>query len=154
MSVQYSGAVRIAMLDAIEVGAVGGNGGMGTNPKLRLYSGTKPAYPATAWNVAPTDQIMCLEMALPANWLDGATDVGNVVSKAKSSGAWSGQAGAASGAGGISFYRIYDSAGAVCHEQGTVTATGGGGDMTIDSVTVAINQTVTVTSKVTTAGNA
>lgn len=148
MSVQYSGAVRIAMLDAIEAAT-------GTAAKLRLYSGTKPSLPSLAWNSAPADQIMCLEMALPSDWMAGALDEGsNVITKSKGAGAWSGVAAAASGAGGISFYRIYDSAGAVCHEQGTVTVTGGGGDLTIDSVTVAISQTVTVTAKKITAGNA
>lgn len=144
MSVQYSGAVRIAMLDAIEAAT-------GTSAKLRLYSGTKPSLPSTAI----TSQTMCLEMILPSDWMAGALDEGsNVISKSKGAGAWSGAAVAGDGGGGLTFYRIYDSAGAVCHEQGTVTVTGGGGDLTIDSVTVATSQTVTVTAKKITAGNA
>ncbi len=34
-------------------------------------------------------------------------------------------------AGTVGHYEIMDSTGTVCHEQGTVTATGGGGDMTV-----------------------
>jgi hypothetical protein len=36
--------------------------------------------------------------------------------------------------------------GATCHIQGTVTATGGGGDMTIDNTSIAVNQQVTITA--------
>jgi hypothetical protein len=38
--------------------------------------------------------------------------------------------------------------------QGTVTATGGGGDMTVDNVSFAAAQAFTVTSFTLTAGNA
>jgi hypothetical protein len=38
--------------------------------------------------------------------------------------------------------------------QGNVTATGGGGDMTIDNVSIAAGQQVTVTSFTLTAGGA
>lgn len=47
-----------------------------------------------------------------------------------------------------------DSSGTVCHEQGTITATGGGGDMTVDNTSIASGQTVTVTTKTFTEGNA
>lgn len=39
-------------------------------------------------------------------------------------------------------YRITNAAGDVCHEDGSITATGGGGDMTIDNVVIAILQQV------------
>jgi hypothetical protein len=44
--------------------------------------------------------------------------------------------------------------GATCHIQGTVTATGGGGDMTIDNTSIAAGQQVTITSFNLTAGGA
>jgi hypothetical protein len=47
-----------------------------------------------------------------------------------------------------------DSGGTVCHMQGTVTATGGGGDMTIDNTSIASGQSVTVTGFTLTEGNA
>lgn len=58
-------------------------------------------------------------------------------------------------AGGTAgYFRIVDSAGTTCHLQGTVTATGGGGDMTIDNTSIASGQTVNVTSFTLTDGNA
>lgn len=134
MAVQFSAAVRNAMLDAIE-------GAIGPSPKLRFYSGAMPANCAAA----ATGSLL-LEMSLPADFYAGAS----AGSKALA-GTWSGQA---SGAGTIGYYRIVDAAGAVCHEQGTVTATGGGGDMTIDNAAVVATQTVNVSAKTLTAGNA
>jgi hypothetical protein len=50
-------------------------------------------------------------------------------------------------------FRIYDSGGTTCHIQGTVTATGGGGDMTLDNVSISSAQDVVVTAFTLTAGN-
>ena len=44
--------------------------------------------------------------------------------------------------------------GATCHMQGTITATGGGGDMTLDSTSITAGQTVNVTAFTITAGGA
>ena len=43
-------------------------------------------------------------------------------------------------------FRLYASDGTTCHMQGTVTVTGGGGDLTLDSVTITAAQSVTITS--------
>ena len=56
--------------------------------------------------------------------------------------------------GTAAHFRLYDSAGTTCHLQGTVTATGGGGDMTVDSVSFTAGQQFTVTSFTLTDGNA
>ena len=48
-------------------------------------------------------------------------------------------------AGTAAHYRIYASDGTTCHEQGSITATGGGGDMTIDNTSIASGQTVSIT---------
>jgi hypothetical protein len=56
---------------------------------------------------------MLVEMSLPSDWLEAA-DAGTIVKK----GAWSGTAVAAGTAG---YYRIFDTAGTTCHEQGTVS---------------------------------
>ena len=51
-------------------------------------------------------------------------------------------------------FRLLDSGGTTCHAQGTVTATGGGGDLTLDNTSIASGQSVTITSFTLTAGNA
>jgi hypothetical protein len=114
---------------------------IGTAPKLQLRSGSQPANCAAA-----ASGTLLVELTLPSDWLTAAS--GGAVSLA---GSWSG-AGAA--AGTIAHYRLLDSAGATCHEQGSVTATGGGGDMTVDNVSVAVSQAVNVTSWTRTQGGA
>lgn len=79
-----------------------------------------------------------MEMSLPSDWMAAAASG----TKAKS-GTWS-DVGLAAGTAG--YFRIYDTAFAACHLQGTVTATGGGGDMTLDNTSIAVSQTVTVNS--------
>jgi hypothetical protein len=59
---------------------------------------------------------------------------------------------AASGAGTAGYYRILDSAGTSCHEQGSV-AIATGGDLNLDNTSVAVGQNITITSKTITAGN-
>jgi hypothetical protein len=51
-------------------------------------------------------------------------------------------------------FRIYDSGGTTCHIQGTVTATGGGGEMTVDNTSFTAGQQFTVTGLTLTDGNA
>jgi hypothetical protein len=43
-------------------------------------------------------------------------------------------------------FEIMDSSVTTCHMQGTVTATGGGGDMTVDNTSFASGQSFTVNS--------
>jgi hypothetical protein len=64
-------------------------------------------------------------------------------SKAKS-GTWSGTGTAAASTGtNIGYFRVTDTAGTTTHIQGTVTVTGGGGDMTFDNINIAQNQALT-----------
>ncbi len=135
MAVNLSTTVRNARLDAIETA-------ISTAPLLRIYSGTKP----TACSDAATGTLLA-EMTLPSDWLAAASGG----SKAKS-GTWSDASANAAGTAG--YYRIYDAAGTNCHAQGTVTATGGGGDMTLDNTSIASGQVVTITSFTLTDGNA
>lgn len=134
MAFQYSVAVLDAQLDQFETT-------VGTAPLLEFYTGSMPANCATA---ASGTQLA--SFALPTDWMAAASSN----SKAKS-GTWSGTASAAGTAG---YFRIYDSAGTTCHLQGTVTATGGGGDMTLDNTSIASGQTITVTSFTLARGNA
>lgn len=103
MAKQFSVAVRNAKLDAIETT-------IGTAPLLRIYSGTPPADTATALS----GNTLLAEITLPSDWLAAASGG----SKSKS-GTWTDSSANASGT--ASFYRVYDSSGATCHEQGTVT---------------------------------
>ena len=134
MAIQESVAVANARLDAIETT-------VGTSPKLRLYSGAMPANCAAA----RTGTLLC-EMTLPSDWLAAAS----AGAKAKS-GTWTGTGAAAGSAG---YWAIMDAAGTTCHMQGTVTATGGGGDMTLDNIVIAAAQVVTVSTFTLTDGNA
>ena len=134
MTVQFSVRVRNARLDAIEATT-------GASPKLRIYSGAMPANCAAA----PTGTLIA-EITCPTDWLAAASNGSKVLS-----GSWTV---AATNAGTAGYYRIYDSAGTNCDEQGNITATGGGGSLTVDNTSIAAAQTVTVTTKTLTDGNA
>jgi hypothetical protein len=90
--------------------------------------------PAGAENAAGGS--LLASITLPATpWSAAASG-----SKAKN-GTWSV---AASGTGTAGHFRLKNAAGTEL-EEGTITATGGGGDMTIDNTSIASAQTVTVT---------
>lgn len=129
MAIQYSAAVRNAKLDSIETT-------VGTAPIMRLYNGTKPSTPATALS----GNTLLAEGTLPSDWMAAAS----TGSKAKT-GTWTltGQSGAGAGTA-ATFGRIFRSDGTTCDIQFTVTATGGGGDMTLDNNSIADAQTLTV----------
>lgn len=134
MTIQFSVAVRNARLDAIETT-------IGTAPKLQLRTGAPPANCATADSGSLLAEISC-----PSDFLAAASGGSKAIS-----GTWQV---AASGAGNIGHFRIKDTSGTTVHMQGTVTATGGGGDMTVDNVNVAISQVCTITTFTLTDGNA
>jgi hypothetical protein len=134
MALQYSVTVRNAQLDAVETT-------VGTAPLLRIYSGSAPANCAAA-----ASGTLLAEATLPSDWMAAA----NSGSKALS-GTW--QDASANATGTAGHWRLYDSGGTTCHAQGTVTATGGGGDMTLDNTSIASAQSVTITSFTITAGN-
>jgi hypothetical protein len=86
-------------------------------------------------------------MTLPSDWLAAAASG----SKAKS-GSWQDSSADATGTAG--HFRIYDSTGTTCHLQGTVTATGGGGDLTLDNISIASGQSITINTFSISAANA
>lgn len=134
MSLQYSIAVRNARLDAWEAT-------IGASAILKIRTGAQPA------NCAAADSGTVLATVnLPADWMAPAASG----QKAKS-GTWEDLAADAAGTAG--HYRIYAADGVTCHEQGSVTATGGGGDMTVDNVVFAAGQEFAVTAYVKTSGN-
>lgn len=135
MAMQYSVSVRNARLDVVE-------STISTAPLLRIYSGSMPADCATA-----ASGTLLAEITLPSDWMAAASSG----TKAKS-GTWTDSSANATGTAG--YFRIYDSGGTTCHVQGTLTATGGGGDMTLDNTSIASAQSVTVSTFTLTAGNA
>ena len=135
MAFQFSTASRNAALDAIETA-------IGTSAILKIRSGAAPATVATA-----DSGTVLATMTLPSDWLAAASSG----SKSKS-GTW--EDASADAAGTAGHFRIYASDGTTAHIQGTVTATGGGGDMTLDNVSIASGQTITITSFTISAGGA
>jgi hypothetical protein len=130
---QYSVTLRNDQLDEIEAT-------VGASPTLRIRTGTKPADCATA-----DSGTVLATMTLPADWLTTAS--GGSVSMV---GTWEDTS--ADGTGTAGHFRIYQ--GATCHVQGTITGTGGGGDMELDNTSINATQSVAVTSFTITAGNA
>ncbi|MDO8706434.1 MAG: hypothetical protein Q7J84_15955 [Sulfuricaulis sp.] len=134
MTIQYSTSVRNAQLDQVEAVA-------GASAKFHIRTGAQPANCAAA-----ASGTLLAEIALPADYFSAAA----AGAKAKL-GTWSV---AAVAAGTAAHFRIVDTVGTTCHMQGSVTATGGGGDATVDNTNIAVGQVVTVNSFTINAGNA
>ena len=133
MAFQFSTTARNASLDAIETA-------IGTAPTLEIRSGSVPA------NCAAADSGTVLAtMTLPSDWLAAASSGSKGIA-----GTWQDASADATGTAG--HFRIKVSA--TCHIQGTITATGGGGDMTLDNTSIASGQQVTITAFTITAGGA
>lgn len=135
MTIQLSEAARNARLDQIETT-------IGASAIMRIRSGAPPA------NCAAADTGTVLgTLNLPADWLAAASS--GVKSKA---GTW--QDAAADAGGTAGHFRIYDSGGTVCGFQGTVTGPGGGGDLELQNISIALGQQITITGFDLTEGNA
>lgn len=126
MAIQLSVTVRNARLDTVESTT-------GTSAQLRIYTGTQPADCATA----ASGSLLCT-ITLPSDWMNAASSGSKTML-----GTWSATASAGGTAG---YFRILDSAGTTCHVQGSVTATGGGGDLQLDNTSIANGQTVTIST--------
>lgn len=122
-------------MDAIETAA-------GTAAILKIRTGAQPASCATA-----DSGTVVATLNLPSDYMANASGG----SKAKL-GTW--QDSSADATGTAAHYRLYASDGTTCHEQGTVTVTGGGGDLELDNTSVTVGQTVTITAWTRTDGNA
>jgi hypothetical protein len=133
MAFQFSTAARNAALDQIETT-------ISTSPTLEIRSGSVPANCAAA-----STGTVLVTIVLPSDWLTAASGGSKTIN-----GTWQDASADATGTAG--YFRI--SQGATCHIQGTVTATGGGGDMTLDSVSITAAQQVNITQFTITAGGA
>lgn len=136
MAIQLAVSTRNARLDAIETD-------IGTSPILMMRTGAQPANCAAA----DTGTVLAT-LTLPSDWLAPAASGSKALS-----GTWSDASADASGT--VAHFRIYvGPAGTVCKLQGSVTITGGGGDMTVDSVTFTAAQAFSITGFTLTDGNA
>lgn len=135
MTIQLSTTVRNARLDAIETA-------ISTSPVLKIRTGAPPA----ACSTADSGTVLAT-LTLPSDWMANASGG----TKAKL-GTWEDTSADATGTAG--HFRIYDSGGTTCHIQGTITATGGGGDLTVDSVAITAGQDILITGFTLTDGNA
>lgn len=126
MTMQLSVAVRNAMLDAVETAA-------GTSAKVEIKTGAPPASCAAA----ATGTILA-SFTLASDWMAAASSGSKAFSSVPLSIT-------ASNTGTAAHFRVYASDGTTCHIQGTITATGGGGDMTIDNTSINSGQTVRIT---------
>lgn len=135
MAIQMSTTLRNARLDAITTAV--GNGSL-----IRIYSGTAPA------NVAA---------ALSGNTLLAELTAGTPFASAASSGVLTAnsitQDSSADATGTATFFR-HATSGGTAVLQGTVTATGGGGDLTLSTTSIVSGQPVQITSYAFTEGNA
>lgn len=135
MAVQLSTAVRNARLDVIE-------STIGASPIMRIRTGAPPATCATA-----DSGTVLATLTLPSDWMTAASGGSKGLS-----GSWADASADATGT--AAHFRIYDSGGSVCHLQGTITATSGGGDMEVNNTSFAITQAFSVTAFNLTDGNA
>ncbi len=124
MPIQLSVAVRNARANAVETT-------IGTAPRLQLRSGAPPANTAAA----DTGTLLC-EITLPSDWMADAASGSKL-----RLGTWSGTGAAA---GTAAHFRIKDTPGTTTHMQGTVSGTGGGGDLTLDNPVIASGQAVSI----------
>ena len=139
MAVQFNVTTRNARLDTVE-------STNGTSCSLEIRSGSVPATCATAG----TGTILAT-INLPTDWMAAASSGAKAMS-----GTW--QDTSADNTGTAAHFRLYNSQATkdntTCFMQGTVTVTGGGGDMTVDNTSFASGQSFTITTFTLTDGNA
>lgn len=135
MAFQFSTTARNGALDAIETA-------IGASAILKIRSGSAPADCGTA-----DSGTVLATLNLPSDWLAAASGGSKV-----KSGTW--EDASADAAGTAGHFRVYAADGTTVHMQGTITATGGGGDMTLDNTSIASGQQVTITSFSLSAGGA
>lgn len=125
MATQYSVAARTAQMSQL-------NTTIGINAQIMIYSGAAPANVGTA-----ASGVLLVQFA------GNATAFGAAASAVLTASAVASVTAAAAGVAG--YYRINTSAGTAV-TQGTITATGGGGDMLLTNTNIASGQTCNFTS--------
>lgn len=133
MALQYSDLIRNAQLDQVEVVT-------GTAPLLTIRTGAPPANCAAA-NIGT----VLATINLPSDWMAAASGG----TKTILGGPWTDASADAAGTAG--HFRIHNTAGTVCHMQGTVGQ--GTGDLQVDNTSFASGQSFSITVFTITAGN-
>lgn len=128
MALSLATATRNAMV-AAAAGLVDAGPGAGT---AKIYTGSKPATADTAESGTLLATVVMADPAFgsPSTGTVTATDPAAVLGVANGTAGW---------------FRVEDSTGANVFD-GTVTATGGGGDMTLATTTISTGLTVDITS--------
>lgn len=127
MTLQASVELRNARANQTEVVA-------GESAVMKHFSGAAPA------NVAAANSGTVLAtINLPSDWMSDASSGQKV-----KSGTWDDAS--ADGTGTAGHWRLYESDGTTCHLQGTITQTGGGGDMEVNNTSYVAGQPVEVTT--------
>jgi hypothetical protein len=127
MAKTYNITAANAALDALETA-------YGASCVMKIRSGAKPTHAADA----STGDVLAT-INLGADWM-AAADGGSKVKN----GTW--QDTSADNTGIPGHYEIVASNGTTINERGDITATGDGGDLTLDSLSITAGQTVTITS--------
>jgi hypothetical protein len=135
MALQFSAAVRNARLDAIETT-------IGTSAVIKIRTGAPPATVATA-----DSGTVLATISLASDWMAAASGGTKALSGLPVTDS------SADNTGTAAHFRVYASDGTTAHMQGTVTATGGGGDMTLDNTSLASGQQFSITAFTLTEGN-
>jgi hypothetical protein len=134
MATRISTAARTAAVGAI-AGLVDGGSGPG---RIRIYTGTQPAGPGTTATGTLLAEFTCSDPAF--TWSAGVATL-DVTPAVTATGVAAGTAG---------WFRVLDSTEAAATGlgvyDGSVTATGGGGDLTLATTTVSIGLTVEITA--------
>lgn len=128
MALQFSTALRNAMLDEIET--IGG-----TSVILEIRTGSQPANCAAA-----STGTLLAQITLDADWAAAASSGSKAFQGLPDSDS------SANGTGTAAHFRLFKSDGTTCFMQGTVTATGGGGDLEIDNTSIVTGQVVSLAS--------
>lgn len=113
--------------------AIGGNGA-GTTGSIKVWSGSAPSDPDAA---ATGTLLITFALTSSGGWTTPSAGQTGLVTVPLS--------GTVNAAGTAGYYRLLDSGGNTLL-QGSVTATGGGGDLTVGSTTVTSGDTVQITS--------
>lgn len=138
MTLRLSPGQRVAMLDAIF-------NGTGINIDSYILEIRSGAQPATA-DLAPTGTVLA-SITLPADSMAAAVSPAATIAKA---GTWQDTSADATGTAGWMRIRASGDAGTTNNTDrridGAVTATGGGGELELQNTSVALGQSVTITS--------
>lgn len=128
MALKFTDAVRNARMDVV-------NDTAGTNAYVRIYSGSPPATADTA-----ASGTLLAEVRGNASAFGSVDSEGVLTASAFTADA------SANATGTAGWFRLLASDGTTAVMDGTVTATGGGGDLTLDNTSITSGQEVTITS--------